>query len=199
MNLFNWKKKEDKPKTVDLTILSYNKNALEPVFSENSLKCHYDKIAKNHVMAYNSSKNDFDFDFAGAKLHNMFFAQFKKPNGNNLPSGIVLDFIIKHFKTFQQFKESIALAAAGLKGSGWVYLSKSGIIKTIKNNEWFDDIVFLIDCWEHAYILDYGYDRRKYIETIWRIIDWAYVSDVINFQFKTHQYQSIDTQSVIIP
>ena len=64
----------------------------------------------------------------------------------------------------------------GIQGSGWVYLSKSGIIKTIKNHEIKQDIVLIIDWWEHAWALDYKANKKAYLENQWKIINW----DIIN-------------------
>jgi len=33
-----------------------------------------------------------------------------------------------------------------------------------------------VDWWEHAYQKDYGTNKKKYIDSIWRIMDW----DAIN-------------------
>ena len=63
-----------------------------------------------------------------------------------------------------------------IQGSGWIYLSKSGKIKTIVNHEIRKDIFLLVDWWEHAWALDYQSDKAKYLENIWKIINW----DVIN-------------------
>ena len=66
--------------------------------------------------------------------------------------------------------------AMKIQGSGWVYLSTSGKIKTIKNHEKRTDIVFLLDMWEHAFQNDYGSNKSKYLDNIWRIIDWAAIN-----------------------
>lgn len=195
-NLFKWKKKESRPKTVDLAILPYGKTALAPVISENALKLHYDKIAKIHTMNYNSGFGDIEFEYDVVKLHNMFFSQFNKSNNNNLPSGPSLKFIIDHFGTFQQFKELVAATASQIKGSDWVYVSISGVIGVLNNN-WRNDIVMVFDCWEHAYMIDYGTDRRKYIESLWRIISWNYINDIITCNVTKTNY-AINNQPVII-
>ena len=65
----------------------------------------------------------------------------------------------------------------GIQGSGWVYLSKSGKIKTIVNHEVKKDIVLLIDWWEHAWALDYQSDKKKYLENQWKIINWNHINE----------------------
>jgi len=63
-----------------------------------------------------------------------------------------------------------------VQGSGWIYLSKTGQIKTIRNHAVRSDIALLIDMWEHAYQNDYGSNKKKYLDSIWRIIDWSAVN-----------------------
>jgi Fe-Mn family superoxide dismutase len=63
-----------------------------------------------------------------------------------------------------------------IQGSGWVYLSTGGDIKTIKNHAVRTDIALLVDWWEHAWALDYQSDKEKYLDNIWKIINW----DVVN-------------------
>ena len=62
-----------------------------------------------------------------------------------------------------------------IQGSGWIYMSRSGDIKTIRNHAIRRDIVLLIDWWEHAWALDYQAAKDKYLKNIWRIIDWQKV------------------------
>ena len=55
-------------------------------------------------------------------------------------------------------------------------------IKTIKNHEVKNDIVLLVDWWEHAWALDYQSDKSKYLDNIWRIINQDIVNDRINIK-----------------
>ena len=84
-------------------------------------------------------------------------------------------------KHIDQFKEKIVKTAMAIQGSGWVYLATDGKIKTIVNHEIKKDIVLLIDWWEHAWALDYQADKKKYLENIWKIINY----DVINARLAT--------------
>lgn len=171
---------ETKKETLSLQSLSYAKNSLEPVMSQDTIDYHFGKLAKSYVDRFNKGEGDPEFNRAGAFLHNILFAQFKTPAGANKPSGTALEFINKHFQDFAKFKEEFSKTAMGIQGSGWVYLSKSGKIKTIKNHHIYEDIILLIDWWEHAWALDYQADKQQYLKNIWRIIDWAVISDRIN-------------------
>jgi Fe-Mn family superoxide dismutase len=158
--------------------LDYSNSALAPVMSKKTIEYHYDKLYKGYVDRFNTGEGDPEFNRAGAILHLFFFAQFGKPGTpsvpekNNKPVGDVKEFINKHFKSFADFKKQFKEAALALQGSGWVYLAKSGKIKTIKNHEVCNDVVVILDMWEHAYNLDYAENKSEYIDNFWKIIDW---------------------------
>jgi len=161
---------------LELLPLPYSKGDLEPAISEDTINYHYSKLAKAYVDRYNAREGDLDFNEAGAFLHNILFPQYKKADGKNDPDGSASEFITKHFKTFANFKEQFSKEAMGIQGSGWVYLAKDGKIKTIKNHQIKNDIILLIDWWEHAWALDYQSDKKKYLENQWKIINWNVIS-----------------------
>jgi Fe-Mn family superoxide dismutase len=84
----------------------------------------------------------------------------------------VLGLIETHFKTYEDFKAAVKEVAMKIQGSGWVYLSTGGEIKTIRNHAVRTDICVLIDWWEHAWGLDYQWDKERYLDNIWKIINW---------------------------
>ena len=163
------------PKTLYQDTLNFKRDALEPCLSEEIIDLHYGKLYKGYVDRFNKGEGDADFNEAGAWLHNMYFAQLQEPS-NEKPSGPILEFIEKHFNTWDNFKEEFQVEAMKIQGSGWVYLSRNGKIKTIKNHEIKMDIVLLIDWWEHAWMLDYGSDKKSYLKNHWKIIDWDNIS-----------------------
>jgi len=163
-------------KKLELKSLPYSKSSLSPVLSSRSLDNHYDKLARTYVDRYNKGEGDPVFNEAGAFLHNIYFEQFQAPKTQNRPTGPVSDLINRKFGSFAGFKSKVLETAMGLQGSNWIYLSKSGEIKTIKNHAKRSDIKLLIDWWEHAWYMDYGTDKKKYLENIWRIINWNVIN-----------------------
>ena len=165
-----------RPAKLETTPLPYGLKDLDPVMSSDTLEYHFEHLAKGYAKRYNASEGDADFNRAGNYLHNKLFSQYQKPRVGNKPKGAVAELIESKFKTYEDFQEAIKTEAMKLQGSGWVYLSTSGEIKTIKNHAVRTDIALLIDLWEHAFALDYQWDKKKYLDNIWRIINW----DVIN-------------------
>lgn len=175
-------------KATDLDILIENKKVLtqiklpvaksdlDPVLSEQAIDYHYGKLYKGYVDRFNKKEGDPKFNEAGAVLHGIYFSQFQSVKSNNKPTGTILDFINNHFKNYDEMKDAIEKAAMSIQGSGWVYLSKSGEIKVIKNHSIKTDILLLIDWWEHAWALDYQADKVKYLKNIWKIIDWNIIN-----------------------
>jgi Fe-Mn family superoxide dismutase len=161
-----------RPAKLETTPLPYADDALAPVLSRASIEYHYGQLARGYAKRYNAGEGNADFNRAGSFLHNKFFPQLQPPRGRNLPKGAVLTLIEEKFKTFEDFKEQFRDTAMKIQGSGWVYLSTSGDIKTIANHAVRTDICVLVDWWEHVWALDYQSDKEKYLDNIWRIIDW---------------------------
>lgn len=163
-------------KELELKKLPYARGALSPVLSSANIDFHYGKLAKGYVDRYNKGEGDKTFNEAGAFLHDIFFQQFRTPKNANAPKGRILDIINLHHTSWVDFKKNFKEEALKVQGSGWIYLSKSGQIKTIKNHAKRTDIAILVDMWEHSYQNDYHSDKGKYVDNLWRIMNW----DAIN-------------------
>lgn len=163
-------------KNVEIVKLSYSESALQPVFSAGLMRLHYGKLAHGYAERFNNNQGDKTFNYAGYWLHNLFFTQFRPPRVKNEPNGPVGNLIKSKFKTYDALQDAVQDAAMKLHGSGWVYLARDGSIKTINNHEVRNDILVLIDCWEHSFQMDYGADKQRYLNNIWRIMDWNMIN-----------------------
>lgn len=177
-------------KTLNIVPLSYPYESLEPVISRKIMELHHDK----HYVAYVNGTNaalekpektrevirDFSFNYNGAKIHEIFFANLRKPVENNLPTARILEVINLNFGSFENFKKEFSIAATSVEGSGWAVLWKDE-----ENNLTIGQLekhnllglngmkpVLVLDVWEHAYYLDYLNDRKTYVENFWKIINW---------------------------
>jgi Fe-Mn family superoxide dismutase len=164
------------PAKLETTPLPYTERALEPVMSKATIDYHYEHLAKGYAKRYNAGEGDPAFNKAGAFLHNIYFAQFRKAQDDNTPNGPVLNLIKRKYGYWRDFKEIFKEEAMKIQGSGWIYLTYDGDIRTIVNHEIRDDILLLVDWWEHAWALDYQADKKQYLENTWKIINWIKIN-----------------------
>lgn len=161
---------------IEIVELSYSENQLAPVFSSGLMRLHYGKLAHSYAERFNKKQGDQQFNYAGAVLHNIFFTQFRVPRTKNEPNGPIGNLIKSKFKTWDAFKDSFAEEAMKVQGSGWAYLARDGTIKRIQNHQLRNDILILVDMWEHAFQMDYGSNKERYLDNIWKIVDWNIIN-----------------------
>jgi len=167
---------KSKPQDIEIIPLNFTEREVNPVMGKDTLDLHYNKLAKGYAQRYNDKEGDPEFNYAGTFLHNLWFTQFREVRSNNKPNGPMLTFINRHFGDYDKFKGAFLEEAFKIQGSGCLYLAYDGKIKTIKNHEVREDILLLVDWWEHAWILDYGSDKKKYLKELWKIINWNVVN-----------------------
>ena len=115
--------------------------------------------------------------------HNMYFEGLGRHK--TAPSAELLELIERDFESLEGFREAFIEKAAGLFGSGWVWLCidkdrKLLIQKTCNaNNPLRFGLIPLMTCdvWEHAYYIDYRNRRPDYLRAWWELINWSYVSE----------------------
>lgn len=180
--------------------LPYDRNALAPYISAETLDYHYGK----HHQAYVNNLNklivgtEFEnmpleeiikkasggiFNNAAQTWNHTFYWNCMKPNGGGEPGGALGDAIKKTWGSFATFKEKFSTAATTLFGSGWAWLVKnpdgSLAIEQASNagNPLKEGKKPLLTCdvWEHAYYIDYKNLRPNYVDAFWKILNWQFV------------------------
>jgi Fe-Mn family superoxide dismutase len=185
----------------ELPALPYEKNALEPVISAETIEYHYGKHHQTYVNNLNNliPGTEFEamsledivttssggiFNNAAQVWNHSFYWNCLSPNGGGEPSGALAEAINAKFGSFDAFKEAFSKSAATNFGSGWTWLVKTadgGVdIHNTSNagNPLTEDLTPLmtVDVWEHAYYVDYRNARPKYLEAIWGKINWDFVA-----------------------
>ncbi|MCI6549983.1 MAG: superoxide dismutase [Prevotella sp.] len=188
---------------IQMPILPYAANALEPVISEQTVQFHYGKHLQNYVNTLLNLVQGTEFEHqdverivaaapegplfnnAGQTLnHALYFSQFRPPLKGNVPSGKLADAINDAFGSFEEFKTQFTQAAGTLFGSGWAWLSqdKEGHLVITKEPNGGNPVrhglnpLYGIDVWEHAYYLDYQNRRADHIAATWDIVAWDVVA-----------------------
>jgi Fe-Mn family superoxide dismutase len=182
--------------------LPYALDALAPVITEKTIGFHYGKHHQAYVNNLNGLVKGTPFEneeletiikkSEGATFnnaaqvwnHTFYFFQFS-PDGGGEPRGKLAEAISKQWGSFDKFKEIFNQAAAGLFGSGWVWLAAhpDGKLEIVKESNAGNPMtkglkpVLTFDVWEHAYYLDYQNRRPDYLKEIWTILDWKVIAE----------------------
>tara|TARA_A100001011_G_C14313067_1_gene846580 strand:- start:3117 stop:3755 length:639 start_codon:yes stop_codon:yes gene_type:complete len=166
--------KEQKEEQLELQALPYKITDLAPVLSKENVDYHYDILSRGYVNRYNNNEGDPDFNYGGAKLHNLWWQQFKPAKETSKFDGPIKQTIDANYGDLKGLEEKLVEAAMTIQGSGWVYLTKTGTIKTTPNQSYKPDVFMPIDMWEHSFT-DYvpAKDAKvKYIKAVLKLIDW---------------------------
>jgi len=184
--------------------LPYEYDALQPILCETAVKSHYDFHYANYTKALNEAYlkygyqnklitilkniNDYPKEFrenGGGYINHSIFFQCLKPfteEENEIPKSLK-KLMIRDFGSVQEFMNYFIGMGKKVFGSGWVWwcLDTNGrtIIATTKNQDTpiSENLypIFGIDVWEHSYYLDFLGDRLKYLNEIFKIVNWDFV------------------------
>lgn len=127
---------------------------------------------------------------AGGHWNHTFFWESMAPaNKAGKPSKELTDAINSSFGSMDKFKAEFKQAGLSRFGSGWVWLiaddaGKLHVTSTPNQDNPLMDVaetkgtpLLGNDMWEHAYYLQYNNRRGDYLESWWKVVDWAKVSE----------------------
>lgn len=180
--------------------LPYEKSALSPHLSAETLEFHYGKHHQAYVTNLNKlvegkpeankSLEDIIASADGAVFNNAaqiwnhtFFWRSMKPQGGGVPAGDLEAAIARDFGSFDKFAEEFTTAATTQFGSGWAWLvlgsdKRLAVTKTSNANlplKHGQKPLLTVDVWEHAYYIDYRNARPKYVETFLKhLVNWDF-------------------------
>lgn len=140
--------------TQKLPELPYDKNALNPIITEETFDYHH---GKHHAAYVNNlaglvkdspletatveeiiqksfaDNNTGLYNNAAQHWNHSFFWHCLSPNGGKAPKGKIADFINRDFGSFEKFKELFSSKAVKLFGCGWAWLAQDeqGILEIV--------------------------------------------------------------------
>lgn len=187
--------------THTLMDLPFEKDALEPYISKETMEYHHGKHHAGYINNLNRLIEGTSYEkmsledivtSAGGGIfnnaaqvynHNFYFKGIGRET--TTPSKNLLTLLNRDFGSMEAFKEIFLESATGLFGSGWVWLSidSSGalVLEPLSNagNPLLSGLTPLLTCdvWEHAYYIDYRNARAEYLKKWWDIINWDFVSE----------------------
>ncbi len=185
----------------ELPKLPYDRTALEPHISAQTIDFHYGKHHQAYVTNLNNLVPGTAFENAtldeivkkaeggifnnGAQVWNhTFYWESLIPGGSAAPSGALAEAINSAFGSFDAFKEQFSKAAATLFGAGWAWLVKNaeGKLEIVQESNAGNPLragktpLLTCDVWEHAYYLGYQNRRPDYVGAFWNVVNWDAVA-----------------------
>ena len=185
----------------ELPPLPYDKKALEPHISAETLDFHHDKHHQTYVTNLNNlvAGTEYQnmsleeiivkapagglFNNAAQVWNHTFYWNCMAPGAGGAPDGALAAAIDAAFGSLPAFQDQFATSAATNFGSGWTWLVKNGdgveIVNTsnagnpLTNGQ---QPVLTCDVWEHAYYIDYRNARPGYVKAWWNLVNWKFVA-----------------------
>jgi Fe-Mn family superoxide dismutase len=128
----------------------------------------------------------------GGYLNHKIFLKILSPNGGGPATGKIAEAINSRFGSFANFKEEFSRTAKNQTCKGWVWLiNQNGALKVVstsnQGNPFMDTLpsekrgfpLLCVNVWGHLYQPNYKYEKEKYIDAFWEVVNW----DAINTRF----------------
>jgi Fe-Mn family superoxide dismutase len=186
----------------ELPALPYEKNALAPAISAETLEFHYGKHHQRYVTVLNDLTKDTPhatksleqlmkerpspgiFNNAAQIWNHTFYWHSLSPKGGGQPTGKLADAIKASFGSFEDFQKQFTQAATTHFGSGWAWLVKKadGKLAVAQSHDAECPLtsgetpLLTCDVWEHAYYIDYRNNRAGYVESWWKLVNWDFAT-----------------------
>ena len=120
--------------------------------------------------------------FNGSYLHQYYFENLAPTPGKR--SGELDKAIVDSFGSLEFYLKDLKAAATATPG--WIVTTKNRIDGKLHNYMMFEhhiglpahqEIILALDCWEHAFMIDYGTKKADYLETFLKNVDWKTVDE----------------------
>lgn len=190
--------------------LPYPENGLAPHISGTTLNVHYgqhfrhffDQVVlrtKDTPYANASLEKIIQETYGGITMeetlhlmailawNHIFYWKSMKPQGGGGPDGKLKGALVKTFGSISEFKQQFKAAAMKLE-SGWAWLVVDGGVPKVTFTSYHKTPLLLkqtplitLDCWEHAYYLDYQNRKDAYVD--------AYLNHCVNWSFAEKNFK----------
>ncbi|MCS4234216.1 superoxide dismutase [Stenotrophomonas rhizophila] len=186
---------------LELPRLPYDRTALQPHLSAETLDLHHGRHHRGYVEAVNARIDGTElaelpledivrqsqgslFDAAAQAWNHAFYFQCLHPRGGGDPKDRLAELVTRHFGDIRRLREEFDRAALGLFGSGWVWLVQhpTGALAIQATRNAGTPLtgqsrpLLACDVWEHAYYTDYQNERARYLEAFWKLVNWDFVA-----------------------
>lgn len=137
----------------------------------------------------------FGFEYNGMVLHEYYFAGMKKGVKEPSVASPVISTLASNYGSLENWKKQF-MEIGKMRGIGWVITYLDPLAQRLVN-VWVSDHevgniagfipVVVMDCWEHAYVTDFGASangRVEYIQTFFKNFNWNIVQERLEGAFR---------------
>ena len=172
------------------------------ILSDNQLKQHFtlyqgyvkkineieEKLGKTDNSGANYSFNEYSelrrrepVAFNGSYLHQLYFENLAP--GGGAASDALKNAATQSFGSWDNFIKDCRMA--GTSTPGWVLVTRNRVDGKLHNYVAYEhhlnipvhqDIIMALDCWEHAFMIDFGIKKADYFDAFFKNVDWKMVS-----------------------
>jgi superoxide dismutase, Fe-Mn family len=191
---------------INLPLLPFATNALEPVIDTQTVELHYGKHHQGYVNKLNELIADTGFkdreleeivktsdwlifnNAAQTRNHTFYRNELQSPTDNNMPTGVLLEALVAQRGSFEKFQEIMIASAVGNFWSGrtWLVKNSDGALEIMNTSNAGCPLttgkkpLLTIDVREHAYYLHYQNRRIEYVTNIWKCINWNKANELFS-------------------
>jgi len=143
----------------------------------------YKKDTAAYALAISELTRRYAFEWNGMRLHEIYFSGL---GGDGSMNGPLAEMIGGYYGSVDAWKNEVK-STAMMRGIGWVLLVIDRATNTLRNIWVSDheighlagcDVLFALDIWEHAYLLDYlPAQRADYVAAFFANLNWIAVED----------------------
>jgi Fe-Mn family superoxide dismutase len=134
-------------------------------------------------LEHNELRRRFAFEWNGMRLHELYFENLTAQQMGTTSGGLFEATLVNSFGSYEKWLEDFKTIGM-TRGVGWVALVKDKQTNFLMNI-WIgeheighlanEEILLVMDVWEHAYMIDNGIKRADYIDKFIPLIDWRVV------------------------
>ncbi len=141
----------------------------------------YEADGDKHSYAISELQRRFSFEFNGMRNHEYYFQSLEGGSAPLVAETTLRQEIEKEWGSFDAWLTRFKNIAS-TRGVGWAILYYDPISKRL-TTAWIDEqhlgqlnglhYIVGIDMWEHSYYMDYGTDKKKYIDAFFANLNWT--------------------------
>ncbi len=127
----------------------------------------------------------FGWEYNGMRLHELYFGNLSKDSVSSADAPLLTESIARAYGSVEQW-EDIFRACGAMRGIGWVILAHDRDADTLITT-WINEHdmghlagatpLIVMDVFEHAFITEYGLDRKAYMDAFFAGLDWRVAQD----------------------